>query len=359
MSVSYKNHNVGIAVIGCGNWGKNLIRAFHELGALRAICDIDTTKTAALSEKYQIPALSLDQILSHPDIVGVAIATPSVTHYDLGLRAIKADKHIYIEKPFSLEIEQAITLNHAALDQQRIAMVGHLLQYHPVFNKLKELARNGTLGEIQHVYSHRCNFGKFPPEKNVLWDFAPHDVSMVLALMNTMPGSISAHGANHLFHTELDSANIHLTFPAGGHAHIFVSWLHPYKEQKLIVIGNKAMAVFDDCQPWQDKLKLYSYPAEWTDGMPKPFINEGRAIHVNQSEPLLAECAHFITCINENSQPVTNGEEAIRVITVLEKALQTINEKKAFSTEIAPRMIPTSILSKQVDMISEEAMVIS
>lgn len=348
MSVSYKNESIGIAVVGCGNWGKNLIRTFHSLGVLRAICDIDPLKTTPLSEQYQVPSLRFEDILAQPEIAGVVIATPSVTHYELGLQAIKANKHIYIEKPFTTELKQAVSLNHAAYSQQRLLMVGHLLQYHPVFNQLKTLRKEGVLGQLQYISSHRCNFGKFPPEKNVLWDYAPHDVSMVLSLVEEEPEQVWATSGNYLTHTDIDTVNLHLKFPHNIKAHLFVSWVHPHKEQKLIVVGNKGMAVFDDCQPWGKKLQLYSYPEKWVDGLPHPFPSQSTYVEVAQTEPLWNECNHFVQSILQNTQPRTNGEEALKVTSVLQRTIQCLIETEHFM----PKTISlenTADLSKQSD----------
>jgi len=323
LSVNNKN-NPKIAVIGCGNWGKNLMRVLHQLGALCAVCDTDPNKADDFSKQYQVPALSFHNILSMPEVDGIVIATPSTTHFELGMTALKANKHIFIEKPLALRAQHAQSLHQLAKQQRKIVMVGHLLQYHSVFNTLKKLKQDGVLGQLQTIYCNRLNFGKFRSEESVLWDYAPHDVSMTLALVGDMPNQVSAVSANHLDHTSVDSARIHLHFESNIQAHLFVSWLYPFKEQKMIVVGSKAMAVFDDCQLWENKLMLSPYPAEWVDGLPRPFPYAGEKVIIERSEPLQNECSHFLDCIRENLQPKTNAIEGCNVLTVLEAASQSM-----------------------------------
>jgi predicted dehydrogenase len=229
-----------------------------------------------------------------------------------------------MEKPLSLTTQHATLLQQLAKQQQRVLMVGHLLQYHPAFNALKKLKKDGVLGELQYIYSNRCNFGKFRTEENVLWDFAPHDVSMILSLIEAMPHRVYASKANHLMHTSLDTTCIQMSFPNKIKAHIFVSWLHPFKEQKLIVSGSKAMAIFDDTQPLESKLRLCPLPAEWSDGLPRPFPFNGENVNFEVSEPLMNECQEFLDSIQQRTQPLTDGLEGIRVMTVLEAASQSM-----------------------------------
>lgn len=334
MLVEHNYSDLKVAVIGAGNWGKNLIRVYHELGALRAICDHHPLKAATLSDKYEVANLTLEEILDSSEIDAVVIATPSTTHQGLGNLCLLANKHVFIEKPLCLQAKSAHSLYQLAQQQQRILMVGHLLQYHPAFIRLKQLKNDGHLGQLQTIHSHRSNFGKFPGEESVLWDFAPHDVSMILALVGQMPHSVSASGSHYLSHTSNDLSYIHLDFPAHEQGHIFVSWLHPYKEQKLIVVGDKAMAVFEDSQPWESKLKLYPYPPEWIDGLPRPFPSQGENVVLTPSEPLANECKHFLDCILHNKQPLTNGAEGSNVITVLEAAAQSISSQQPIQRRV-------------------------
>lgn len=311
--------------MGCGNWGKNHARVFHQLGALKAVCDIDSSKAMGFSEKYAIPVRSFEDILNDSTIDAIVITTPSHTHEPLIHQALSAHKHVFVEKPFTLSTKTASSLTQYAQDQKRILMVGHLLQYHGMFNQVKKLKKNGALGKLHYVSSHRFSCGKFPGEKSVLWDFAPHDVSMILSLIGKMPYRIQASYGNYLQHTDLDRVCIHLDFEANIQAQIVVSWLHPCKEQKLTVIGEQGMLVFDDCQSWENKLKLYRHPAAWQDGLPHPFVNQPEAIIPDISEPLTNECQHFLNCINSHSQPLTDGHEGTQVVRVLEAVMEAIH----------------------------------
>lgn len=329
------------------------MRVFHQLGVLYAVCDTDTAKAAEFGERYSALPLSFEKILGLEEIDGVVIATPSTTHVELGIAALKANKHVFIEKPLALRVQSALSLHQLAKQQRKVLMVGHLLQYHGVFNTLKKLKHDGTLGELQYIYCNRLNFGKFPTEKSVLWDYAPHDVSMVLSLIGDMPTQVLATSANHLQHTITDSVRLHLNFETNIQAHLFVSWLHPFKEQKMVVVGSKAMAVFDDCQPWENKLMLSYYPPEWTDGLPRPFAYTAEKVVTEQTEPLLNECSHFLDCIMKNQQPFTNSVEGLNVMSVLEAASQSMASR-------LPVNLPyplTSEISKQTDIaLSEEAL---
>jgi predicted dehydrogenase len=341
LSVTYNYNNLNIAVIGCGNWGKNLSRVLHKLGALYAVCDIDPTKALTYGELYNVPHYNLEQILSMKEIDGVVIATPSTTHYEVGLACLRSNKHVFMEKPLSLTTQHATFLHQLAKQQQRVLMVGHLLQYHPAFNALKKLKKDGVLGNLQYIYSNRCNFGKFRTEENVLWDFAPHDVSMILSLIDDMPQRIFASRANHLMHTSLDTTCIQMSFPGNVKAHVFVSWLHPFKEQKLIAVGSKAMAIFDDCQPLENKLRLCRLPAEWSDGLPHPFPFEGESVLFEVSEPLMNECRQFLDSIQQKTLPLTDGLEGIKVMTVLEAASESMEKDE-------PVNISSSALAQKV-----------
>ncbi|MGZ6226164.1 MAG: Gfo/Idh/MocA family protein, partial [Syntrophales bacterium] len=223
-----------VAVIGTGYWGKNLVRNYAELGALKLICDKSESLLSQLRKRHpQIETcLALNDVLGRADIAGVAIATPAETHFTLAREALLAGKHVYVEKPLVLLESQALELINLAAEQKLTLMVGHLLQYHPAFVRLKDLAAAGELGRINYIYSHRLNLGKIRREENILWSFAPHDISMILALAGEEPESVLATGGNYLHRRIADVTTTHLEFPSGLKAHIFVSWLHPFKEQK-------------------------------------------------------------------------------------------------------------------------------
>ncbi|CAB5084642.1 Putative oxidoreductase / UDP-2-acetamido-3-amino-2,3-dideoxy-D-glucuronic acid acetyltransferase (EC [Olavius algarvensis associated proteobacterium Delta 3] len=221
-----------IAVIGSGYWGKNLVRNYHQIGALALICDKNETVLASFQEQYPgvETCLAISDVITREDIAGVAIATPAETHYDIAHEALLAGKNVYVEKPLVLHEYQGEALIALARAKDRILMVGHLLQYHPVFVRLKELAKTGELGRINYIYSNRLNLGKIRREENILWSFAPHDISMILSLAGEAPENVSATGGYFLHKQIADVTTTHMEFPSGLQAHIFVSWLHPFKE---------------------------------------------------------------------------------------------------------------------------------
>lgn len=320
-----------VAVIGSGYWGKHLVRNYHELKALRLICDSNETVVSAFKKNYPDvdTCVALNDVLSNKDIAGVVIATPAEMHYSFAREAILAGKHVYVEKPLVLYEDQAEELIGLAAEHDRILMVGHLLQYHPVFVELKRMARSGDLGRINYIYSNRLNLGKIRREENILWSFAPHDISMILSLAGEEPESIVATGGNYLHKRIADVTTTHLTFPSGLQAHVFVSWLHPFKEQKLVVVGDKKMAVFNDTKAWDDKLFIFPHKIIWENNLPVPDQGEPERLDIPQDEPLRLECRHFLNCIAAGKQPLTDGKEGLRVLRVLNAAQKSIDHNSA------------------------------
>lgn len=316
-----------LAVIGGGHWGKHLIRNFSQLGALKLICEKNETLLSSLAEQYPDLnlCLALNEALTHEDIEGLVIATPSETHYLIAREALLAGKHVYVEKPLVLNEAEAEELIAIANEKNVVLMVGHLLQYHPVFTRLKALTLSGELGRINYIYSNRLNLGKIRREENILWSFAPHDISMILALAGEEPERVLATGGNYLHQKIADVTTTHLEFPSGLQAHIFVSWLHPFKEQKLVVVGDRKMAVFDDMQPWEDKLLLYPHEIRWRNNVPVPAKADPERVDIPQEEPLRVECRHFLDCIREGKRPLTDGAEGLRVLKVLNACQRSLD----------------------------------
>jgi len=316
---SKKTNSPSVAVIGSGYWGKNLVRNFHKLGVLKLICDKSETAILNFKEQYSDikTCLALTDVLSREDIKAVVIATPAETHFTIAREALLAGKHVYVEKPLVLEEEEGQELIKIAAEKNKILMVGHLLQYHPVFVRLKEMVRSGELGRINYIYSHRLNLGKIRREENILWSFAPHDISMILSLAGEEPEYVLATGGNYLHQKIADVTTTHMGFASGLKAHVFVSWLHPFKEQKLVVVGDRKMAVFDDTLTWDDKLLLYPHEIKWQDNMPVPTKGEPERVNIKQDEPLRLECEHFLNCIATGNQPITDGQEGVSVLRVL------------------------------------------
>jgi len=317
-----------IAIIGSGYWGKNLVRNFNQLGALKLICDKNEAVLAGFKEQYPEvdTCLALNDVISREDIQGIVIATPAETHFTLVREALLAKKNVFVEKPLALNEKDALELVEQAEQNGQKLMVGHLLQYHPIFIRLKELALSGELGRINYIYSNRLNLGKIRREENILWSFAPHDISMILSLAGEEPESILATGGNYLHRKIADVTTTHLEFPSGLQAQIFVSWLHPFKEQKLVVVGEHKMAVFDDTQPWSDKLLLYAHEIQWQHNIPVPTKAEPERLDIPQDEPLRLECEHFLNCIANNEKPLTDGYEGMRALKVLNASQLSLDE---------------------------------
>lgn len=310
-----------IAHVGCGYWGKNVARNFAELGALAAIVDDDAATTARVSAATGARVLTYEEALAAPSIDAVSIATPAQTHFAMAMRALEAGKHVFVEKPVALDTDEGRRLVETADAVDRRLMVGHLLQYHPVFRKMRVLLADGTIGNLQYVYSNRMSLGKFRIEENVLWSFAPHDVSMVLALAGRECESISAQGAAIVTPGIEDWSLMQFRFAGGLKGHVQTSWLHPFKEQRLVAIGNEGMMVFEDTVPeWDDKLLLYRHRIDSSGPVPVPEKAQAERIFVEKSEPLRNECQHFLDCVATGERPLTDGREGLAVLNVLQTA---------------------------------------
>lgn len=310
----------GIGIIGAGYWGRNLVRNFATLGKLQVVCDRDPLARAAISKDYPGFRITPDPhvVLNDPAVVGVAIATPAATHGRMVRDALRAGKHVLVEKPLCLSLDEGRQLVALADAVNRKLMVGHLLWYHPAILKLKTLIDQGALGSLQYIYSNRLNLGKIRREENILWSFAPHDISVILGLIEETPESVWAQGGNYLDDKNTDVTVSVFTFASGLQAHVFVSWLHPFKEQKLVVVGEKQMAVFDDLRKG-DKLVLYPHSIDLSNQTPITSKAEPKIVPISDEEPLLQECSHFIECIASGTQPRTDGHEGLRVLEVLDR----------------------------------------
>ena len=311
-----------VAVVGMGYWGKNLVRNFHDLGSLAVVCDEDAEREATVREKCPGAAFTTDYgaVLGDASVPAVVLATPAVTHYTFVSRALEAGKDVFVEKPLALTIKEGQALVQLADKSHRILMVGHILRYHAAVVKLNELIRAGELGRIQYLCSNRLNMGKIRTAENILWSFAPHDISVMLALLEEEPCEVTCEGGAYLNQNIPDVTMSLFRFPSGVRAHIYVSWLHPFKEQRLVVVGSEKMAVFDDTA--DDKLVLYPHKVEWHNRMPTAVKAEPEKVPLETAEPLRSECAHFLDCVQRRVQPVTDGKEGLRVLHVL-SACQT------------------------------------
>jgi UDP-2-acetamido-3-amino-2,3-dideoxy-glucuronate N-acetyltransferase len=315
-----------VAVVGSGMWGRNLVRNFAALGALRTICDADPARLEGFRAQFPHARLttSLGDVLKDDETEGVVIATPAASHYSVAREALLAGKDVFVEKPLALKSAEGAELIEIADRQRRVLMVGHLLRYHPAILKLKALIDDGQLGKLHYIYSNRLNLGRFRTEENILWSFAPHDISAIVYLLGEMPTSVSARGGSFVTDGIPDVTVTTLDFRSGVKGHIFVSWLHPYKEQKLVVVGDRRMAVFDDVEP-ERKLVLIGHHVEWVGRLPVPRREEAEVVPFSGDEPLRLECQHFLDCVAARRAPDTDGREGLRILEILEASQRSLD----------------------------------
>lgn len=307
------NSTANIAVLGCGYWGKNLVRNFAELNALGAIVDPDQAAADSLSKKHGAPVRTEAEVLADPSIVAIATATPAPMHREVTMRALDAGKHVFVEKPIALTIADGEAMRDAAQAAGRVLMVGHVLQYHPAYRKLRALVAGGAIGALRYVYSNRMSMGKYRTQEDVVWSFAPHDISMILGLTDARPTSVRTEGTRIVSRERFDSAHVHLEFADGLRGHVFTSWLSPFKEQKLVAIGETGSLVFDDTAPWSDKLVLTRHAFDG-EALQKGTIE---TIDLEWAEPLKEECRAFLTAVETGRPPASDSNEALRVLSVL------------------------------------------
>ena len=311
-----------ICLVGCGYWGKNLLRNFRELGALGLICEPSPKHQQVAREMApEVPLVSsFDEALAS-DISAFVIATPATTHFELVSRALQAGKDVLVEKPLATNLSDGLKLLASA--QDRILMVGHILEYHPACVKLVELVRAGELGKICYLYSNRLSLGKVRREENILWSFAPHDVALMNRIVGSVPELVAAFGGNYVQPNVADVTVTNLSYPGGIRGHIHVSWLHPFKEQRLVVVGSEKMAVFNGVK---NSLTLYDQRVEWQKGEPVPVKGDGENVSFPDGEPLRLECEAFLEAIRTRKPPLTDAQNGVEVLSVLEAAQKSLEE---------------------------------
>ena len=311
--------SINVAVLGCGYWGQNLVRNFHALGVLRAVCDpgeAGRARARQLAPGAEVLA-EFASVLERPDIHAVVLATPAETHEPLALQALAAGKDVLVEKPIALNHQQGLRMHEAAENAGRILMVGHLLEFHPAVLKLREMVAGGTLGKVNYIYSNRLNFGKIRTEENALWSFAPHDIAVILRLVGELPLEVTCTGGSYLTPNLADVTVSCLHFRSGLRAHIFVSWLNPFKEQKLVVVGDRQMAVWDDVVK-QGKLVLFDQRVDFANRQPVLQKGASETVELANDEPLRLECEHFVECVISRQRPLTDSKSGIDVLRVLQ-----------------------------------------
>ena len=324
---------VQVAVVGVGGWGKNLARNYFQIPdcKLKYICDTDTSKLEQLS--LQLPgtltSTRFQDLLDDTDVQAIVIATPAPTHHELCKAALEAGKDVYVEKPFVLKVEEAEELIKLAEQEGRILMVGHLLEYHPVVTQLKQMIESNELGDVYYIYNQRVNLGTVRNDENALWNFAPHDISSILYLLGKEPTDVAARGQCYLQNGIEDVVFLTINFNDQSMAHIHVSWLDPHKIRKITIVGSKKMAVFDDLEG-NEKLRIYDKGAA-QNGDYNTFaeyitlrFGDITIPYIKVGEPLRLECEHFLACVRERKQPVSDGRDGLRVTKVLEAAQQSL-----------------------------------
>jgi predicted dehydrogenase len=328
-----------VGVIGCGYWGPNLIRNFNQLSrsSVTRVADLDEARLKYIKTLYPSLETTIDykDITSDPEIDIVAVATPVYSHYRFASEALRSQKHVFVEKPITASVKEAEELINLAEYHQRKLMVGHTFIYTSAVKKMKQIIDSGELGKIYYINSQRLNLGLFQQDINVIWDLAPHDISIILYLLDFEPTAVSAIGTSHINSAIEDVAILTIKFSNGLLAFVQTSWLDPDKIRKMTVVGSKKMMVFDDVQP-TEKIRIYDKGVE----MPKHYDTYAEFHYsykygdivipkINGGEPLKTELDHFIDCIENNEPPQSAGNEGLQVIQILEAADKSLkNENK-------------------------------
>lgn len=315
-----------LALIGLGPWGRRHQRVLNELEELRWVWDSDPAVLSEHADAAQA-ADGLDAILDDRQVRGVVLATPARTHYELAKRVLEAKKDVFVEKPLTLDEKEGEELVRLSDVQGAVLMVGHITLYHPAVLVLKDLVDRGVLGDLRYLYANRLNLGTVREEEDILWSFAPHDIACFLHLLGRWPERVAASGGSYLRPGRADVTVTHLDFPENVHAHIFVSWLHPMKEHRLVVIGERRMAVFTDGADG-GRLLLFD-PGTFRDGRPVGAAAEGEPVAFPRVEPLRMQMVHFLECLDHRDEPLSGGRHGLEVLRVLETARRSLGEHGA------------------------------
>ena len=316
---------LNIALIGCGNWGKNIARNLHQMGSLACIYDTNTSLTEKLNNEYNIPNLELNKIFENKNINGIIVASPAITHKDLAIQALQNDKDVLIEKPFCLSLNDAQKLSVIAKNKNKVLMVGHLLNYHNAFIKMKKLLKNGKIGLLQNIRANRLALGTIRSEESVVYDLSAHDISMILSITEELPNDVNVQSIHHHNNLGPDAVSIKLSFSKGVTALINSDWMCPYKEHKFSLTGTKGSLIFDDTKSWSEKL-IYN-PSFVTSKNEIKFLPIEK-ITIQENEPLKSELKEFINCIYSRKRPFTDHKEALNVHTVMDIIDKKILENK-------------------------------
>ncbi len=303
-------------VIGLGDWGRNHVRTLASLGVLAGVADRTEGRATETGAEFGVPGMTPEEMITSPEIDAIVLAMPANLHAETAVKVIEAGKHVLVEKPMALDGASAEAVVAAADRAGVVAMTGHILRFHPAFEALEQLVENGALGQIKYVYSTRIGLGKFFTQTDALWDIAPHDLSLLLAITKEMPDNTHLEGAG-LITDAPDFAHLHMSFPSGARSHTFISRLAPMRDRKFTVIGDKAMAVFNDLEDPGKKLAIYNHRI-WTEGEAIKFESaEPDYIDTPENMPLTSELRHFMTCAEYGLKPKSSVREGLDVLKVL------------------------------------------
>lgn len=309
-------HRLKVGVIGCGDWGRNHVRTLKSLGALAGVADMDSARLGEVATEFDCPTMRPSEMIASDEIDAVVLALPADRHVEVSLSVLEAGKHLLVEKPMALEVAGATAIVETARRAGVVAMTGHVLRFHPAFEALEQMVNSGALGRIRYVYSTRIGLGKFFVQTDALWDIAPHDLSLLFAITGEMPVSTHLEGAAMITDAP-DFAHLHMRFASGARSHTFISRLAPNRERKFTVIGDKAMAVFDDLEPWERKLAIYNHKVWNEDGDIKFESAEPEYVQTSQKLPLTSELEHFIHCAQGGQTPRASVAEGLDVLRTL------------------------------------------
>lgn len=335
-----------VAVLGTGYWGMNHVRVISQLKSahLHTVCDVSRTTLDRVKAMAESARLVTDPqlVFQDPEIEGVSIATPAGTHFALAKAALEAGKHVLVEKPMTLKVQDAEELVALAQARHQVLMVGHLMLYHPCLIRIREMVRSGLLGEVCYTYNSRLNLGQVREGENALWSLAPHDISMILYVLGETPMSVSAHGAAFLQRGIEDVAFLSLRFPSGRLSQIQLSWLDPHKERKMTIVGTKQMVVFDDAAA-AEKLRIYNKGVD----RQRDFNSFAEILtlrngdiqipYIPVTEPLQAEIEDFIRCIRSGDRPSAdgrNGLETVRILTSAQRSMELGGQPMALNQAV-------------------------
>jgi len=324
LRVDDKKNLKSICVVGAGQWGLNHVRTLEDLNCLGGVIDQDIRITEDIKFKYkncQVFNSLEDSFSSNFD--GYIVATQPSTHFKIAKKIIENKKPLLVEKPLTLNIEDSVQLNELAKENSVNLMVGHLLLFHPAFRKIKELIKNGVLGEVQYIYSNRLNLGRFRADENVFWSFAPHDISLFNYFFNELPLNISSEGIAILQNKIHDTSITSFKYSKNRMGHIFVSWLHPFKEHRFVIVGSEGMVSFEDSIE-NKPLTFYDKKVEFADSVPTPKTGKSYNIEYENKFPLTEELKYFISKIDSDTLEIANGDSAVDVMKVLDRATKSL-----------------------------------